>query len=44
MVKKTLMESFEIKPRNVVNTNIKDYDVFSDIKLLEELRNKVIQN
>ena len=44
MVKKTLMESFEIKPRNIVNTNIKDYEVFSDKKLLEELRNKVIQN
>ena len=35
MVKKTLIESFEIKPRNVINTNVKDYDVFSDKKLLE---------
>ena len=45
MKKKTLTEAFEIKP-TVMSTNeeVKDYEVFTDKGLLEEIRIKIVQN
>ena len=45
MVKKSLTEAFEVKPRNFSSIeNVKDYEIFSDKNLLEELRIKIVQN
>lgn len=45
MAKKTLTEAFEVKPKTFVpKENIKDYDIFSDKELLENLRVKIVQN
>ena len=45
MSKKSLTEAFEIKPNVVAsNENVKDYEVFGDKGLLEEIRVKIVQN
>ena len=45
MVSKTLTEAFDIKPKVVSsNTDVKDYEIFRDKNLLEELRVKIVQN
>lgn len=44
MAKKSLIEAFEVKPRTVSSSNVKDYEIFNDKSLLEELRVKIVQN
>ncbi len=44
MVKKSLTEAFEVKPKNLTASNVKDYEIFNDKGLLEELRVKIVQN
>ena len=45
MGKKSLTEAFEVKPKiNTSDENVKDYDVFGDKGLLEEIRVKIVQN
>lgn len=44
MVKKTLIDAFEVKPSQIKINNISDYDIFSDKDMLDNLRNKIIQN
>ena len=45
MNKKTLTEAFEIKPKVMAtNEEVKDYEVFTDKGLLEEIRIKIVQN
>ena len=42
MSTKSLTEAFEVKPKiNTSNENVKDYDVFGDKGLLEEIRVKI---
>lgn len=41
---KSLTEAFEVKPKNIVTPNVKDYEIFNDKSLLEELRVKIVQN
>lgn len=41
--KKSLIEEFEIKPKKEV-CNVKDFEIFTDRNLLDELRSKIIQN
>lgn len=43
MAKKSLTEAFEVKPK-ISNSNVKDYEIFNDKGLLEELRVKIVQN
>ena len=43
MNKKTLTEAFEIKPKVMAtNEEVKDYEVFTDKGLLEEIRIKIV--
>lgn len=44
MAKKSLTEAFEVKPKNLTTSNVKDYEIFNDKGLLEELRIKIVQN
>ena len=45
MKSKSLTEAFEVKPKKNNNTeNVKDYDIFGDKGLLEEIRVKIVQN
>ena len=44
MTKQTLTEAFNVKPRNTKIKDIRDYDIFPDKKLLDNLRSKIIQN
>ena len=44
MNKKTLVEAFDVKPKNNTVKDIKDYDIFPDKTLLDSLRNKIIQD
>ena len=44
MAKKSLTEAFEVKPKNLNTSNVKDYEIFNDKGLLEELRVKIVQN
>lgn len=44
MTKKSLTEAFEVKPKNLTTSNVKDYEIFNDKSLLEELRVKIVQN
>lgn len=45
MATKSLTEAFEVKPKVFSSkSNVKDYDIFSDKNLLEELRIKIVQN
>ena len=45
MGKKSLTEAFEIKPKIIASDgNVKDYEVFGDKGLLEEIRVKIVQN
>ena len=41
---KSLIEAFDVQKKNVKIKNISDYDVFSDKEMLDNLRNKIIQN
>ena len=42
--KQTLIEAFEVKPKIIAPKDVKDYDVFPDKRLLDNLRNRIIQN
>ena len=42
--KQTLIEAFEVKPKIIAPEDVKDYDVFPDKRLLDNLRNRIIQN
>ena len=44
MSKQTLTEAFNITPKAPKLDDLKDYDIFHDKKLLDNLRNKIIQN
>lgn len=44
MSKQTLTEAFNIIPKTPKIDDLKDYDIFHDKKLLDNLRNKIIQN
>ena len=44
MAKKSLVEIFDITPNQQEYKIIKDYDIISDKKLLDNLRNKIITN
>lgn len=44
MSKQTLTEAFNITPKAPKIDDLKDYDIFHDKKLLDNLRNKIIQN
>ena len=44
MSKQTLTEAFNINPKAPKIDDLKDYDIFHDKKLLDNLRNKIIQN
>lgn len=44
MARKSLTEAFEVKPKNLNTSNVKDYEIFNDKGLLEELRIKIVQN
>lgn len=45
MANKSLTEAFEIKPKvSPLNSDVKDYEIFRDKNLLEELRVKIVQN
>ena len=45
MSAKSLIESFEVKPEKITsNDKVKDYEVFGDKGLLEEIRVKIVQN
>ena len=41
---KKLVEAFDVKPKNVTDQNIADYDIFPDKALLDSLRSKIIQD
>lgn len=45
MAKKSLIEAFEVEPKVFpTNNDVNDYDVFRNKSLLDELRNKIVQN
>ena len=44
MPKKSLVEVFDIAPKEESIKSLKDYDIFPDKKLLDSLRNKIITN
>ena len=45
MATKSLTEAFEVKPKTVFSKDdVKDYEIFNDKNLLEELRTKIVQN
>lgn len=44
MVKKTLIETFDVKPKTTASENLSDYEVFSDKGLLDMIRTKIVQN
>ena len=44
MSKRSLLEEFEVRDSGIKVNNISDYEVFSDKNLLDNLRNKIIQN
>ena len=35
MANKSLTEAFEVKPKNLNTSNVKDYEIFNDKSLLE---------
>lgn len=41
---KSFVQEFDVEEKNIKYTNIPDYDVFTNKKLLDELRVKIIQN
>ena len=44
MVKQSLAQVFDIKPGRVKIDNVSDYEVFKDKELLDDLRERIIQN
>ena len=44
MAAKSLTEAFEVKPKITSTSDVKDYEIFNDKSLLEELRVKIVQN
>lgn len=44
MPNKSLVETFNAKRNNIIESTSKDYDIFPDKNKLEELRNKIVQN
>ena len=41
---KSFVQEFDVKEENITINDIPDYDAFTNKKLLDELRNKIIQN
>ena len=44
MAKQSLIEAFNVKPRKLDAKMVKDYDIFPDKELLDNLRSKIIQD
>ena len=44
MSKQSLIDAFEVKPTSLKVNNIRDYEIFQDKDLLDNLRTKIIQN
>ena len=44
MAKQSLIEAFEVKPKKIEVKDIKDYDIFPNKELLDNLRSKIIQD
>ena len=44
MAKQSLIEAFNVKPRKLGAKIVKDYDIFPDKELLDNLRSKIIQD
>lgn len=44
MVKKTLIEAFDVKPKETPSDSLSDYEVFSDKGLLDMIRTRIVQN
>lgn len=44
MLKRKFLDEFSVKEENIIREDINDYDTFQNKNLLEELRNKIIQN
>ena len=44
MAKQSLIEAFNVKPRKLDAKIVKDYDIFPDKELLDNLRSKIIQD
>ena len=44
MAKRKFIDEFDIKEEKVIKEEISDYDTFKNKNLLEDLRNKIIQN
>ena len=44
MAKQSLIEAFEVQPRKIEIKDIKDYDIFPNKELLDNLRSKIIQD
>ena len=44
MAKQSLIEAFEVEPRKLEIKDVKDYDIFPNKELLENLRSKIIQD
>ena len=44
MAKQSLIEAFNVKPKKIDIRDVKDYDIFPDKSLLENLRSKIIQD
>ena len=41
---RSFVEEFEVKEEEISLKDVPDYDAFTNKKLLDELRNKIIQN
>ena len=41
---RSFVEEFEVKEEETILRDVPDYDAFTNKKLLDELRNKIIQN
>ncbi len=44
MAKQSLIEAFEVKPKKLEIKDVKDYDIFPNKELLDNLRSKIIQD
>ena len=44
MKKNSLLEAFQVERKENIISNISDYDIFRDKKLLDDLRTKIVEN
>lgn len=44
MAKQSLIEAFEVQPKKIEVKDVKDYDIFPNKELLDNLRSKIIQD